>query len=80
VSYESLRPRLDARKPSPRGAKRPPEPEAPVFVELDGTTRWPLGAGGPIVEIVEASGAKLTICGGTTDVAQVVRAFRQERS
>jgi hypothetical protein len=71
VSYESLRRRLDDRR-----AKSPPT----TFVELDVSAPWPLSGSGPVVEVVEPSGAKLTVSGSAVDAAELVRAFRQERA
>jgi hypothetical protein len=76
VSYESLRARLDAAGDAPRRDDRP------VFVELEGTTPWPPVTSGDVVEVVDSSGAKLTIRlgNGDVDVASIVRAFREERA
>jgi hypothetical protein len=72
LSYESLRERAERRE----GAS-----EAASFVEVSGGALVP--ATGPVIELADARGARLTIrlaAGSELDVEQLVEAFGRSRA
>jgi hypothetical protein len=77
LNYESLRKRLDEATSRERGAETGADGD---FVELTGAQLLGLpAAAGPVVEIFDTSGARLTVrlaAGSALDVAQLVAAFR----
>jgi len=73
IDYGALRQRVDAGHRRSAGESG----EAPRFVEVDGAAVFP--AAGPVIELTDATGTRLTIrlsAGSELDVGRLVESFR----
>jgi len=76
IDYGALRRRVEAEPDTSRAEVG----EAQRFVELDGAAVF--GAGGPVIEITDTSGTRLTVrlvAGSEVDLGRLVDAFRELR-
>jgi len=79
LNYESLKRRLGSGGGTPREAS---EASMAKFVELSGAEVLGSPSAGPVVELCDASGTRVTVrlaAGSTLEVAELVEAFRGRR-
>lgn len=77
VKYATLRMRVESAEPS--AVALVPKPTPRGFVELSGASILGVAAPGPIIEVADGAGTRMTIRlaqGDRLDVAAVVQAFR----
>jgi len=80
LNYESLKRHLEDESGVAREAD---EASTAKFVELSGAQVLGLPSSGPVIEICDASGTRLTVrlaAGSTIEIAEVVEAFRGRRA